>query len=157
MDTKIFMAEFVGTAIMILLGLGVCANCNLNKSGMKGAGAVQITIAWGLAVMLPAFIFANVSGAHFNPALTIALVADGSVPASLLATYLTAQFAGAFVGAIIVYLLFKNHLDATEDGFTKRGVFCTGPSIRNSFSNLLSEIVGTFMLVFTIKGLAQVP
>lgn len=157
MDMKIFMAEFVGTAMLILLGCGVCANVNLEKSGMKGAGAVQITLAWGLAVMLPAFVFGEASGASFNPALTIALVVDGSVSASLLPAYLIGQFGGGFVGAVLVYLLFKDQFDATEDGATKKGVFCTAPSIRNTTQNLLSEIVGTFLLVFTIKGLGQVP
>lgn len=157
MDMKIFMAEFVGTAMLILLGCGVCANVNLEKSGMKGAGAVQITLAWGLAVMLPAFVFGEASGASFNPALTIALVVDGSVSASLLPAYFIGQFGGGFVGAVLVYLLFKDQFDATEDGATKKGVFCTAPSIRNTTQNLLSEIVGTFLLVFTIKGLGQVP
>lgn len=157
MDMKIFMAELVGTFMLILLGCGVVANNNLNKSGMKGAGAVQITLAWGLAVMLPAFIFGEASGAHFNPALTVALVADGSVPASLLPAYLIGQFIGAFLGAVLVYALFKDQFDATEDGPTKRGVFCTAPSVRNIPRNLLSEAVGTFVLVFAIKGLGQVP
>lgn len=157
MDMKIFMAEFVGTCILIILGCGVVANVNLNKSGMKGAGPIQITLAWGFAVMLPAFVFGEASGASFNPALTIALVADGSVSASLLPTYLIAQFSGAFLGAVIVYELFKDQFDATEDPATKRGVFCTAPAIRNTGRNLLSEAVGTFILVFTIKGLGQVP
>lgn len=157
MDKQIFMAELVGTCLLIILGCGVCANVNLNKSGMKGAGVVQITIGWGLAVMLPAFVFGEVSGASFNPALTLALVADGSVPASTLPSYLLGQMLGAFLGACIVYVLFKEQFDATEDAATKRGVFCTAPSVPNTALNLLSEIIGTFILVFTIKGLSQVP
>lgn len=152
-----YIAEFLGTMILILLGNGVVANVNLTKSGMKGAGAVQITIAWGLAVMVPAFIFGAASGAHFNPALTIALAADGSMSWSMVPGYLIAQFAGAFLGACLVYILFKGQFDATEDKATKLGVFCTAPSIPNTGLNILSEAIGTFVLVFAIKGMAQVP
>lgn len=152
-----YIAEFIGTMILILLGDGVVANVTLNKSGMKGAGSIQITIAWGLAVMLPAFIFGSASGAHFNPALTIALAADGSLAWSLVPGYIIAQMAGAFVGACLVYILFKGQFDATEDSGTKLGVFSTGPSVPNTGLNILSEAIGTFVLVFAIKGLAQVP
>ena len=126
-----YIAEFVGTMILILLGDGVVANVNLNKSGMKGAGAVQITLAWGLAVLVPAFIFGAASGASFNLALTIALAADGSFAWSMVPGYIVAQLAGAFCGACLVYLLFKDQFDATEDAATKRGVFCTAPAVRN--------------------------
>lgn len=151
-----YIAEFLGTMLLIILGDGVVANVTLNKSGMKGAGSVQITFAWGLAVLLPAFIFGAASGASFNPALTIALAADGSFAWSMVPGYIIAQIAGAFVGACIVYLLFKEQFDATEDAGTKLGVFSTGPSVPNTFLNILSEAVGTFVLVFAIKGLAQV-
>ncbi|MEE1007950.1 MAG: MIP/aquaporin family protein [Agathobacter sp.] len=151
-----YIAEFIGTCLLIILGDGVVANVNLNKSGMKGAGSIQITLAWGLAVLIPAFIFGNASGASFNPALTIALAADGSVAWSTVPGYIIAQVAGAFLGGCIVYLLFKDQFDATEDAGTKLGVFCTGPSIPNPVLNFLSEAVGTFVLVFAIKGLAQV-
>lgn len=153
-----YIAEFLGTMILILLGDGVVANVNLNKSGMKGAGSIQITFAWGLAVMLPAFVFGAASGAHFNPALTIALAADGSMSWALVPGYIIAQFAGAFVGAILVYVLFKDQFDATEDAATKLGVFATSPSIPNTARNMISEIIGTFVLVFAIKGIpADVP
>ena len=109
-----YIAEFLGTMILIILGDGVVANVNLNKSGMKGGGTVQITIAWGLAVMLPACIFGAASGASFNPALTLALAVDGSFAWSMVPGYIVAQFAGAFVGAAVVYLLFKGQFDATE-------------------------------------------
>lgn len=152
-----YIAEFLGTMILILLGDGVVANVTLNKSGMKGAGSVQITFAWGLAVMLPAFIFGEASGASFNPALTIALAAGGYFPWAKVPGYVVAQFAGAFVGACLVYILFKDQFDATEDPGTKLGVFSTGPSIPNTFRNILSEAVGTFVLVFAIQGMNQVP
>lgn len=144
--------------MLIMLGDGVVANVTLNKSGMKGAGSIQITIAWGLAVMIPAFIFGAASGASFNPALTLALAADGSFPWSQVPGYIAAQFAGAFVGAIIVWLAFREHFEATDDPGTKLGVFSCGPSIPNLPMNILAEAVATFVLVFAIKGLpAEAP
>ena len=151
-----YIAEFLGTMMLILLGDGVVANVTLNKSGMKGAGSIQITLAWGLAVMVPAFIFGAASGAHFNPALTLALAAEGSLAWGLVPGYIAAQFAGAIVGAVIVYLMFKDQFDATEDPGTKLGVFSTGPSIPNIPRNIFCEAVATFVLVFAIKGIAQV-
>ena len=151
-----YIAEFLGTMMLIILGDGVVANVTLNKSGMKGAGSIQITLAWGLAVMVPAFIFGAASGAHFNPALTLALAVDGSLAWSLVPGYIIAQFAGAIVGAVIVYLMFKDQFDATEDPGTKLGVFSTGPSIPNIPRNIFCEAIATFVLVFAIKGIAQV-
>ena len=133
-----YIAEFIGTMLLILLGDGVVANVNLERSGMKGAGAVQITFAWGLAVLVPAFIFGSSSGAHFNPALTIALAAIGNFSWSMVPGYVIAQF------------------EVTKDQGTKLGVFCTGPSIANTGLNLLSEIIGTFVLVFAILGIGNV-
>lgn len=152
-----YISEFIGTMLLIILGDGVVANVTLNKSGMKGAGSIQITLAWGLAVMLPAFVFGNASGASFNPALTIALAAGGLFDWAMVPGYIIAQIAGAFVGACLVYVLFKDQFDATEDPGTKLGVFSTGPAIPNTFRNLVSEGIGTFVLVFTILGLSQVP
>lgn len=151
-----YIAEFIGTMLLILLGDGVVANVTLNKSGMKGAGSIQITLAWGLAVMVPAFIFGAASGAHFNPALTIALAIDGSLAWSLVPGYVIAQFGGAFLGACLVYILFKGQFDETPDAGTKLGVFATGPSIDNRVLNILSEAIGTFVLVFAIKGIGNV-
>ena len=147
-----FLAEFVGTFMLILLGDGVVANVTLNKSGMKGAGSIQITLAWGLAVMVPAFIFGAASGAHFNPALTIALAVDSGVWNEV-PIYILAQFAGAFVGACLVFILFKDQFDATDDPGTKLGVFSCGPSIPNMPLNFVAEVVATFVLVFAIKGI----
>lgn len=155
MITK-FLGEFLGTMFLILLGDGVVANVLLTKSGMKGGGSVQITFAWGLAVMLPAMMFGQASGASFNPALTIALAAGGYFDWALVPMYIIAQIAGAFVGGILVYLLFKDHFDATEDPGTKLGVFSTGPSIPNWGRNFLSEMIGTFVLVFALKGIGNV-
>jgi glycerol uptake facilitator protein len=151
-----YIAEFLGTMMLILLGDGVCCNVNLDKSGMKGGGTVQITLAWGLAVMVPAFIFGEASGASFNPALTIALAVDGSFDWAMVPGYIIAQVAGAFVGAVLVYILFKEQFDATEDPGTKLGVFATGPSVPNMGLNLVDEAIATFVLVFGIKGIGNV-
>lgn len=151
-----YIGEFIGTALLILLGDGVVANVSLTKSGMKGAGSIQITFAWGLAVLLPAFIFGAASGAHFNPAVTIAVAMNGGLAWSLVPGYIISQMLGAFCGACLVYMLFKDHFDATENPGTILGVFSTGPSIPNTFRNLLSEAVGTFVLVFAIFGVGNV-
>lgn len=153
----IFIGEFFGTLMLILLGDGVVANVLLNKSGQKGAGPVQITLAWGLAVLIPATIFGALTGASFNPALTIALAYNGAVPWDTVPVYIAAQLLGAFCGAVLVYVLYKDHFDATsDDPVTCRACFCTAPSIPNTFRNLLSEIVGTFTLVFAILGFGNV-
>lgn len=152
----VFLAEFIGTFLLILIGDGVVANVCLDKSGMKGAGSIQITFAWGFAVMIPAFIFGAASGAHFNPALTIALAAEGSLAWSLVPVYIAGQMLGAFCGACLVYAMFKDQFDATESGAGKLGVFCTAPTVPNTVRNLLSEIVETFILVFAIKGIGNV-
>lgn len=151
-----YIGEFIGTALLIILGDGVVANVSLTKSGMKGAGSIQITFAWGLAVMLPAFIFGAASGAHFNPALTIALAVAGSFAWNMVLGYIIAQMLGAFCGAIIVYLLFKDHFDATDNPGTILGCFSTSPSILNIPRNFFSELVGTFVLVFAILGIGNV-
>ena len=155
--TTCFLAELVGTALLILLGNGVVANVLLEKSGMKGGGSVQITFAWGLAVLLPAYVFGAASGAHFNPALTLALAVDGSLAPSLVGWYIAGQMLGAGIGAFLVWALYMRHFEATEDGALKRACFCTAPSIPCLPCNFLSEAVGTFVLVFAIKGIAQVP
>ncbi len=154
----IFVGELVGTFLLILLGNGVVANVLSNKSGMKGAGSIQITIAWGLAVMIPAAIFGALSGAHFNPALTIALAVNGGIGWNTVPVYILGQMLGAMLGALMVYLLFKDHFEETvvEDPAIVRGCFCTAPSIMNKGRNLLSEIVGTFVLVFAILGFGNV-
>ena len=152
-----YLAEFLGTMMLILLGDGVVANVTLNKSGMKGAGSIQITLAWGLAVMVPAFIFGQASGASFNPALTLALAAGGMFEWALVPGYIAAQMLGGVVGAALVYLLFKDQFDATDDPAAKLGVFSTGPAVANTPRNLLQEAIATFVLVFAICGLNQVP
>ena len=132
---RIFICEMIGTAMLLLLGNGVNCNVSLNKSGQKGGGSVQTGLAWGLAVLLPAFIFGKTTGAHFNPAVTLALAVEGSVKTSDIPYYLCGQFIGAFIGAAIVILLFYDHFKATDDPSVKLGCFATGGTIRNTFLN----------------------
>lgn len=132
-----YIAEFVGTMILILLGDGVVANVNLNKSGMKGAGAVQITLAWGLAVLVPAFIFGAASGASFNPALTIALAADGSFAWSMVPGYIVAQLAGAFCGAAFGYICCSK-ISLTQQKTRQRSAACSVRHLQCATSRAIS-------------------
>ena len=148
-----YIAEFVGTCLLVLLGDGVCCNVNLNKSGFKGGGAVYILIGWGMAVMVPAFTFGAASGAHFNPAVTIGAAIRGGMEWGMVPGYIIAQMLGGFVGAAILMILFADHIKATADDATVRGCFCTAPSIPNPGLNFLSEFVATFILVFTLASI----
>lgn len=154
----IFVAELVGTFLLILLGDGVVANVLTRKSGMSGAGPVQITFGWGLAVMIPATIFGAMSGSHFNPALTLALAFKGDLAWNTVLYYILGQMLGAMLGALCVYTLFKDHFNDTceVDPAIVRGCFCTAPSIKNTGRNFLSEAIGTFVLVFAILGFGNV-
>lgn len=147
--------EFVGTMILVLLGDGVCANCGLNKSKGKGGGWVVISFAWGLAVMCGVFIAGPYTGAHLNPAVSIGLAMAGTFAWDLVLPYIVAQMLGGFCGAVLVYVFYKDHFDATDDADSKLGVFCTMPAIMNKPRNLLSEIIGTFVLVFVILAIGN--
>lgn len=151
-----FLAEFLGTMVLILLGDGVVAGVALNKSKSKDGGWIVVTTAWACAVAIPALIFGAISGAHFNPALTIALAAIGNFSWNLVPGYIAAQFLGAIAGATLVWLAYLPHWAETENQGAKLGVFCTAPAIRNTVGNLITEIIGTFILVFGILGLGQV-
>lgn len=146
--------EFIGTAVLVLFGDGVVASTVLKKSKGENGGWVVITIAWGLAVMLGVFIAGPYSGAHLNPAVTLGLAAAGTFSWSLVVPYIVSQLLGGFVGAVLVYLYYKDHYDATDDPAAKLGTFCTAPAIRNYGRNLFSEVVGTLLLVFVILALA---
>lgn len=146
--------EFIGTAILVLFGDGVVASNLLKKSKGENGGWVVVTIAWGLAVMLGVFISGPYSGAHLNPAVTLGLAAAGTFSWSLVVPYIVAQMLGGFTGAVLVYLYYKDHYDATDDPAAKLATFCTDPAIRNYGRNLFSEIVGTFVLVFVILALS---
>jgi glycerol uptake facilitator protein len=141
--------EFIGTAILILLGEGVCANVSLKKTFGHGSGWIVVTLGWGFAVFVGAFIAGPYSGAHLNPALTVGLAVAGAFEGNI-AGYVTAQILGAMLGACLVYLMYKPHFDEEESADAKLGVFATGPAIPHLFSNFLSELLGTFVLVFAI-------
>ncbi|HJV16247.1 MAG TPA: MIP/aquaporin family protein [Bacillales bacterium] len=142
-----FMGEIVGTMILIVFGAGIGAGSSLKKSYAQNAGWIVITIAWGLAVTMAVFAVGSISGAHLNPAVTIALAINGDFSWSQVPSYILAQMIGAILGAAIVYLQYLPHWAVTEDPGTKLGVFATGPAIPHTFSNLLSEFIGTFVLV----------
>lgn len=150
-----YLCEFVGTFILLLLGNGVVANVCLNKSNFQGGGLCMITCAWGIAVMIPVYIFGAYSGAHFNPAVTIGLAAGGLFPWAMVPGYIIAQMAGGFCGGALVSIMFHDQFAATENQATKLGVFCTAPAVRNIPLNLLSEIVGAFVLLFAIMGISN--
>lgn len=145
--------EFIGTAILVLLGDGVVANVILKGTKGHNSGWVVITIAWGLAVFVAAFISAPYSGAHLNPALTVGLALAGLFEGNIIG-YIVAQMMGGILGASLVYLFYKPHFDAEEDSTTKLGVFCTIPAIRNYTYNFICEVIGTFLLVFGILYVA---
>lgn len=147
--------EFIGTAILVLFGDGVVASTVLKKSKGENGGWVVITMAWGLAVMLGVFIAGPYSGAHLNPAVTLGLAAAGTFSWALVLPYIVAQMLGGLLGAVLVYLYYKDHYDATDDPVAKLSTFCTIPAIRSYGRNLFSEIVGTFVLVFVILALSM--
>lgn len=150
-----FLAEMLGTMILIILGDGVVANVVLNKTKAQNSGWIVITSGWALGVTIPVFIFGTTSGAHFNPAVTLGLAAIGKFSWTSVPIYLTAQFIGGFLGAVIVWVFYRPHFKETEDQGAKLGVFCTGPAIRDTFSNFICEFIGTFILVFAILGIGN--
>src|SRR6266850_7750394 len=152
---KIYLAEIVGTMVMMILGDGVVANVLLHKSKGQGSGWMAITTAWGLAVMIAIFCVGRISGAHLNPAVTLSLASVGSFPWSQVPGYVLAQVCGAFLGAIVVWLLYLPHFAETEEQELKLAVFCTAPAIRRPVSNFISEVIGTAILLFGILAIAS--
>ncbi len=145
-----FIAEIIGTFLLLLLGGGVVANVVLEKTKSNDHGWMVITTAWGLAVFIGVSVAGPYSGAHLNPAVSIGLAVANKFDWALVPGYVLAQFIGAMLGALIVWMMYKDHFDVTKDGETKRAIFCTAPAIRNPLSNIFSEIVGTFVLVFVV-------
>lgn len=145
-----FVAEIVGTFFLLLLGGGVVANVILEKTKSIDPGWMVITTGWALAVFVGVVVAGPYSGAHLNPAVSVGLAVAGKFDWNLIPLYVLGQFIGAMLGAATAWLVYKDHFDATEDGETKRAVFCTAPAIRNTVSNTISEIVGTFTLVFVV-------
>jgi glycerol uptake facilitator protein len=150
-----FVSEMVGTALLIVLGDGVVAAVLLNRSKAQNGGWIVITFGWAVGVMIGVFA-ATQSGAHINPAVTIGQAAAGDLPWSDVPEYVGGQFAGAFVGAILVWLAYLPHWPITEDPGLKLAVFSTGPAVRNTVANLITEIIGTFVLVFGVYAIFQV-
>ncbi|MGP3561085.1 MIP/aquaporin family protein [Geobacillus sp. BK01] len=148
-----FLGEFVGTALLIIFGAGVCAGVNLKKSYAANSGWLVITMGWGLAVAIAAYAVGQYSGAHLNPALTVALALAGDFPWKDVPGYIAAQVLGAVVGAVIVCLHYWPHWKETDDPGVKLGVFATGPAVPNVVANLLSEMIGTFVLVLAILAI----
>lgn len=144
------VAEFIGTFLLILIGCGVVANVVLKGTKGHDSGWMVITTAWALAVYVGVVVSAPYSGAHLNPAVTIGLAVAGSFPWEKVPAFIAAQVAGAFIAASIVWLMYRDHFLITEDQGSKLGVFATIPAIRNLTSNVISEFVGTFVLIFTI-------
>ena len=147
--------EFIGTLVLILMGDGVVANNCLKGTKGNNAGWIVITMAWGLAVMCGVLIAGPYSGAHLSPAVTVGFAVAGAFPWAHVAGYIVAQMLGAFCGATLVYLFYKDHFDITDDKATKLGVFCTIPAIENKRSNFFSEVVATMLLIFVILAIGN--
>ena len=152
---SIFGAEVIGTAILILLGDGVVAATLLVHSKAQNAGWIVITWGWAIAVMVGVLAAGNFSGAHLNPAVTVGLWAVGNVDAGDVPKYLAGEFVGAFIGACLVFAAYSNHWRETEDPGLKLAVFSTGPAIRNTVANLITEIIGTFILLFGVLAIGN--
>jgi glycerol uptake facilitator protein len=147
---NIYIAEFVGTMFLVLMGNGVVANVVLKGTKGNNSGWIVITTGWALAVFTGVVIAGPYSGAHLNPAVTLGLALAGKFAWSSVISFIAAQLSGAMTGALLVYALYKPHFNSTEDPMMKLAVFSTGPAIRHPLSNVFSEIVGTFTLVFVI-------
>lgn len=145
-----FIAEIIGTAILMLFGSGVVANVVLNKTKGNSSGLIVITWGWAMGVFIAVFTVGQFSGAHINPAVTLGLATAGLFNWGLVIPYIFSQIFGAFIGSSLVWLAYKDHFEATEDGPTKLAIFSTGPEIRNYTSNFLTEVIGTFILIFGV-------
>jgi glycerol uptake facilitator protein len=151
--------EIIGTMILILLGDGVVANVVLDKNKGQGGGGggawIVITAGWGFAVAIAVYCSGWVSGAHLNPAVSIGLASIGLFPVAQVVPYIIGQFIGAFIGAVLVWLAYNKHFAATSNADLKLAVFCTAPAIRSTGWNLVTEIIGTAMLLFGILGIGS--
>ncbi len=145
-----FIAEFLGTMLLILMGGGVVANVCLSKTKGHGAGWMAITTAWALGVFIGVVVAGPYSGAHLNPAVSIGLAIGGTFPWCDVCQYIVAQMLGAALGALLVWLVYKDHFEVTDDPDAMLGVFCTSPAIKSPAINFLTEAVGTFALMFVV-------
>jgi glycerol uptake facilitator protein len=148
-----YIAEAVGTMILLVLGDGVVANVLLARSKGQNSGWIVITIGWGVAVTIAVYAVGRISGAHLNPAVTIALATIGSFPWRNVAGYLIAQMAGAFLGSVLVWLTYLPHWQLTEEPSAKLAVFCTSPAVRHPAANVIAEIIGTATLLFGVLAI----
>lgn len=148
-----YLAEAVGTMILVLLGTGVVANVLLARAKGQGSGWIAITVGWGVAVAIAVYAVGRISGGHLNPAVTVALATIGAFPWAQVPGYLAAQLAGAFVGAVLVWVTYYPHWAATDDQATKLAVFSTGPAIEHPVSNFITEAIGTAVLVFGVLAI----
>jgi glycerol uptake facilitator protein len=148
-----YIAEGVGTMILILLGDGVVANVLLERSKGQNSGWIVITVGWGVAVTVAVYAVGRISGAHLNPAVTIALATIGAFPWQDVTGYVTAQMAGAFVGAVLAWLTYLPHWRLTQDPAVKLAVFSTGPAVRSAGANFVTEAIGTGMLLFGVLAI----
>ena len=148
-------AEAIGTMLLVLLGDGVVANVLLARSKGQNSGWIVITMGWGVAVALAVYAVGRISGAHLNPAVTVGIASIGSFPWPDVPGYIGAQVVGAFVGAALVWVAYLPHWAVTSDKDAKLGVFATGPAIRNSAANVVTEIIGTAVLVFGVLAIAE--
>lgn len=149
-----FISELTGTAILILLGNGVVANVVLKDTKGNSGGWIVIAFGWAMGVFTGVYITAASSGAHLNPAVTLALALTGKFAWSSVPVYMLAQFLGAMLGAGLVWLSYKKHYDTTEDAGAIQATFCTAPAIPHRFFNLLTEVIGTFLLIFGVLFIA---
>ncbi len=149
-----FIAEFIGTMFIILLGNGVVANVLLAKSKGNNGGWIVVTFGWAIGVFVGVYSSASVSGAHLNPAITIALAAMGKFEWINAPMYILAQLLGAMTGSLLMWLAYKKHFDETKDAEAMLAIFCTGPAIRNTVANLTTEVIGTFVLVLGVLFIA---
>ncbi|HZH38413.1 MAG TPA: MIP/aquaporin family protein [Flavisolibacter sp.] len=147
---NIIIGEVLGTFLLILLGNGVVANVILNKTKGANSGWIVITLGWAMAVFVGVFVASKASGAHLNPAVTLALAVQGKITWSVVPEYVAAQMVGGMLGTVGVWAAYYQHFTATEDTATKLAAFSTGPAIRSPFHNLLTEIIGTFVLIIGV-------
>ncbi len=145
-----FLGEIIGTALLILLGDGVVANVVLKGTKGNNSGWIVVTFGWAMAVFVGVFVSASASGGHLNPAVTVALATAGKFDWQQVPVYLLAQMIGACLGAFLVWAQYKSHIDVTESADDKLAVFCTAPAIRAAGVNLVSEIIGTFVLIYAV-------
>lgn len=148
-------SEFLGTLILVLLGDGVVAAVSLNKSKAQGAGWVAVTLGWGAAVTMAIYVSGFMGPAHLNPAVTLGLAITGNFSWGLVVPFMIAQVLGGIVGAILVWITYLPHFAATEDETAILGTFATGPAIRDYKSNVVTEAIGTFVLVFALLAFGQ--